>query len=91
MKAVLGPTTKASVLGRFFTGLMVLRFFGVIRHWKQMKIRQTHHPTKREGLEKWIPFDHKVKSKKLDVSSLYSRLSCLLFDTFLGEGYFLVL
>jgi hypothetical protein len=70
--AVLGPTQIKSVYGRLFMGLMALRFFGVIRHWKQMLINQTFHPTKREGLEKWvIPYDPKRwGNKKLDVSVL---------------------
>ena len=70
--AVLGPSSFKSLYGRFFMGLMALRFFGVVRHWKQMLINQTFHPTKREGLEKWvIPYDPKRwGNKKLDVSVL---------------------
>ena len=56
--AVLGPTRLNSLLGRIVLGSMALRFFGVIRHWKQMLINQTFCPTKREGIEKWvIPYD----------------------------------
>lgn len=70
--AILGPTRIESIYGRLFMGLMALRFFGVIRHWKQMLINQTFHPTRREGLEKWvIPYDPKRwGNKKLDVSFL---------------------
>lgn len=56
--AVLGPTQADSLFGRIVMGSMALRFFGVIRHWKQMLINQTFRPTKREGIEKWvIPYD----------------------------------
>ena len=56
--AVLGPTRMESLAGRLFMGTIALRFFGVIRHWKQMMINQTYQPITREGIEKWIiPFD----------------------------------
>ena len=56
--AVLGPTRFDSIMGRVVLGSMAFRFFGVIRHWKQMLINQTYHPVERQGIEKWvIPYD----------------------------------
>jgi hypothetical protein len=52
--AIVGPTHGDAAWGRFILGLSSLRFFGVIRHWKQMWINNTFHPTKREGIEKWL-------------------------------------
>jgi hypothetical protein len=52
--AILGPTHGDAAWGRFKMGLTSLRFFGVIRHWKQMWINNTFHPVKREGIEKWL-------------------------------------
>ncbi|KAG7349730.1 adenylate cyclase family protein [Nitzschia inconspicua] len=52
--AILGPTHGDAAWGRLILGLTSLRFFGVIRHWKQMWINNTFHPTKREGIEKWL-------------------------------------
>lgn len=52
--AILGPSHGDAAKGRFILGLTSLRFFGVIRHWKQMWINNTFHPTKREGVEKWL-------------------------------------
>lgn len=80
MSAVLGPTRQESVFGRLFMNLMVFRFFGVIRHWKQTYTNQTFYPTKREGLEKWfVPYGRRRwykrrrrrrrKGKKYDVST----------------------
>jgi hypothetical protein len=52
--AILGPSHGDAAKGRFILGLTSLRFFGVIRHWKQMWINNTFHPTKRDGIEKWL-------------------------------------
>lgn len=53
-KAVLGPTHGDSALGRLLMGLTSLRFFGVIRHWKQMWISSTFKAGRRYGIEKWL-------------------------------------
>ena len=53
-KAVLGPTHGDSAFGRLMMGLTSLRFFGVIRHWKQMWISSTFKTGKRYGIEKLI-------------------------------------
>ena len=78
--AVLGPTRMDSAKGRLIMGLMAFRFFGVIRHWKIMLIRQIFSPRERYGIEKWIiPYDpdqdfkkpwSKRTKKKQDVSIL---------------------
>lgn len=52
--AVRGPTHADAANGRFLLGLTSLRFFGVIRHWKQMWINNTFQATKREGIERWL-------------------------------------
>ena len=96
--AVLGPTQADSLFGRIVMGSMALRFFGVIRHWKQMLINQTFRPTKREGIEKWvIPYDPNNDLQKRtrrrieqneDVSSGFSffyfncRHKCILIHIF---------
>eukprot|EP00980_Cylindrotheca_fusiformis_P021686 scaffold8529_cov137-Cylindrotheca_fusiformis.AAC.16 len=41
--AILGEDSTTVVLGRFMMGLTALRFFGVVRHWKQMWINSTFH------------------------------------------------
>jgi hypothetical protein len=80
--AILGPTHGDAAWGRFVLGLSSLRFFGVVRHWKQMWINNTFHPTKREGIEKWLfprekeyfetargrPIRKRLMAKKRDVS-----------------------
>ena len=80
--AILGPTHGDAAWGRFILGLSSLRFFGVIRHWKQMWINNTFHPIKREGIEKWLfprekevqdaervrPIGNRMRRKKRDVS-----------------------
>ncbi|VEU33814.1 unnamed protein product [Pseudo-nitzschia multistriata] len=70
--AVLGPTRRDSIVGRLVMGLMGFRFFGVIRHWKQMLINQTFQPAERQGIEKWIiPYDPsnrrmRMRRRKMD-------------------------
>jgi hypothetical protein len=85
--AILGPTHGDAAWGRLILGLSSLRFFGVIRHWKQMWINNTFHPTKREGIEKWLfprekeysesvrsrPIRNRLLSKKRDVSQNYNN------------------
>ena len=52
--AVLGDTHAAAARGHFILGLTALRFFGVVRHWKQMWINNTFRAVKVEGIVKLI-------------------------------------
>jgi hypothetical protein len=52
--AVFGPSRGDAARGRFRMGLISLRFFGAVRHWKQMWINNTFQSAKREGIEKWL-------------------------------------
>jgi hypothetical protein len=52
--AVLGDTHADSARGRFLLGITALRFFGVVRHWKQMWITNTFRAVKVEGIVKLI-------------------------------------
>ncbi len=54
MEAILGDTHGEAARGHFLMGVTALRFFGVVRHWKQMWINNTFRPVKRQGIEKWI-------------------------------------
>ena len=54
MDAVLGRSNAAAARGHFLLSITALRFFGVVRHWKQMWINNTFQPTKREGVQKWL-------------------------------------
>jgi hypothetical protein len=94
--AILGPTHSDAAWGRLVLGLSSLRFFGVIRHWKQMWINNTFHPTKREGIEKWLfprekqhfetvrgPLRNRLMAKKRDVSWLPDSFP---FNNFLAHN-----
>lgn len=48
--AVLGEDTGAVANGRFLMGLTALRFFGVVRHWKQMWINNTFQASDQERI-----------------------------------------
>jgi hypothetical protein len=64
-KALLGPTLVDVLLGRLVVGLVALRLFGVVRHWKRMIIRQTFNPIERQGIEKWvIPYDPELRKQR---------------------------
>jgi hypothetical protein len=52
--AVLGDTHAAAARGRFLLGITALRFFGVVRHWKQMWIQNTFRPVEAEGVVKLV-------------------------------------
>ena len=52
--AVLGDTHADAARGQFLLGLTALRFFGVVRHWKQMWINNTFRAVKVEGIVKLI-------------------------------------
>jgi hypothetical protein len=54
LDAILGSTHAEAARGRFLLSITALRFFGVVRHWKQMWINNTFRPMKREGVEKWL-------------------------------------
>jgi hypothetical protein len=54
MDALLGNSRAEAARGRFILGITALRFFGVVRHWKQMWINNTFRPMKREGVSKWL-------------------------------------
>jgi hypothetical protein len=43
LDAILGENEADILKGRFHLGLTALRFFGVVRHWKQMWINKTFH------------------------------------------------
>ena len=88
--AVTADSHTDAALGRFFLGLTALRFFAVVRHWKQMWISNAFRAV---GWERWLlgqsdelgdfdsvsPGDAQVKqSKKTDVSSFwYARCACM--------------
>lgn len=72
--AILGPKHGDAAWGRFILGLSSLRFFGVIRHWKQMWINNTFQPTKREGIEKWLFPREKEYFETVRGRSLRNRL-----------------
>ena len=78
--AVVGGSHAVAARGRFIMGITFLRFFGVVRHWKQMWISNTLRPKPRYGLEKWMfPQERNVddfaleerssRRKKFDVST----------------------
>jgi hypothetical protein len=54
LDAVLGHSHAEAARGRFLLGITALRFFGVVRHWKQMWINNTFRPMKREGVNNWM-------------------------------------
>lgn len=77
--AVAGDSHTSAAKGRFFLGLTALRFFAVVRHWKQMWISNAFRAV---GWERWLlgqgdepaefdsvsPTDSQVKQlKKTDV------------------------
>lgn len=76
LAAVRGETHRDSARGRFTLGVMSLRFFGVIRHWKQMWINNTFQSTKREGIEKWLCSreSHQIDSLRAEPVSKARRL-----------------
>jgi hypothetical protein len=54
LDAVLGESHAMSAQGRFILGLTALRFFGVVRHWKQMWIMNTFKPKSKDGIKNWL-------------------------------------
>lgn len=52
--AVLGDSHATSARGRFILGITALRFFGVVRHWKQMWIMNTFKPTGKVNHDSWL-------------------------------------
>lgn len=52
MDAVLGEDAQTVTFGRFLMGLTALRFFGVVRHWKQMWINNTFRASDQEGIDR---------------------------------------
>ena len=51
LDAILGPTHMDVARGRLLLGITALRFFGVVRHWKQMWISKTFRQSEREEIE----------------------------------------
>ena len=89
LDAVLGKNHVTAARGRFILGITTLRFFGLVRHWKQMWISNTFRSIKREGLENWnSPHEQSLsdtnrqpqnQSKKQDVSCDMSFVQFLCF------------
>ena len=49
--SVVGETHAQAAQGRFILGITALRFFAVVRHWKQMWINNALRPV---GWERWL-------------------------------------
>ena len=54
MDSILGDTHAVATRGRFLLGITSLRFFGLVRHWKQMWINNTFRSEKGKGSESWL-------------------------------------
>ena len=74
LHAIVGPTRMDIALGRLSLGITALRFFGVVRHWKQMFISKTFRRSEREEIEN----DTFLTSKDLKASDLSIRQTVLL-------------
>jgi hypothetical protein len=50
LSATLGTSSARAAFGRFRIGLAALRLFGLVRHWKQMWIKNTFNDNMKRGL-----------------------------------------